>query len=89
MSREAEELFGLGSKEVLGRSADAVLADAETGAGVSAAWGGGPAWSARPSAGRRGDGRPVPVSLSLTQLALGVGATGWLLVAMDSEPAHR
>jgi PAS domain S-box-containing protein len=33
-SREAEELFGLTSEEVLGRSADAVLADAETGAGV-------------------------------------------------------
>ena len=88
-SREAEELFGLASEEVLGRSADAVLADAETGAGVSAAGGGGTAWSLGPRPVRRGDGRPVPVSLSLTPLALGVGATGWLLVAMDAELAHR
>lgn len=47
-SREAEELFGLESEEVLGRPADAVLADTETGAGVSAAGGGGAAWSLGP-----------------------------------------
>ena len=88
-SREAEELFGLASEEVLGRSADAVLADTETGAGISSAAGdGGTAWSLGPRPVRRGDGRPVPVSLSLTPLALGVGATGWLLVAVDSELAH-
>ncbi len=88
-SREAEELFGLASEEVLGRSADAVLADTETGAGVSSAAGdGGTAWSLDPRPVRRGDGRPAPVSLSLTPLALGVGATGWLLVARDSELAH-
>jgi PAS domain S-box-containing protein len=88
-SREAEELFGLASEEVLGRSADAVLADTETGAGISSAAGdGGTAWSLGPRPVRRGDGRPVPGSLSLTPLALGVGATGWLLVAVDSEPAH-
>ncbi|WP_055714290.1 SpoIIE family protein phosphatase [Streptomyces torulosus] len=87
-SREAEELFGLVSEEVLGRSADAVLADAETGAGVSAA-GGGAAWSLGPRPVRRGDGRPVSVSLSLTPLALGADATGWLLTAMDAELAHR
>ncbi|MEU5194460.1 SpoIIE family protein phosphatase [Streptomyces scabiei] len=88
-SREAEELFGLTSEEVLGRSADAVLADAETGAGVSAAGCGGTAWSLGPRQVRRGDGRPVSVSLSLTPLALGAGATGWLLTAMDAELAHR
>ena len=88
-SREAEELFGLASEEVLGRSADAVLADTETGAGISSAAGdGGTAWSLGPRPVRRGDGRPVSVSLSLTPLALGVGATGWLLVAVDSELAH-
>ncbi|GAQ65471.1 SpoIIE family protein phosphatase [Streptomyces scabiei] len=88
-SREAEELFGLESEEVLGRPADAVLADTETGAGVSAAGGGGAAWSLGPRPVRRGDGRPVSVSLSLTPLALGAGATGWLLTAMDAELAHR
>jgi serine phosphatase RsbU (regulator of sigma subunit)/PAS domain-containing protein/anti-sigma regulatory factor (Ser/Thr protein kinase) len=87
-SREAEELFGLASEEVLGRSADAVLADAETGAGVSAA-GGGTAWSLGRRPVRRGDGSPVSVSLSLTPLGLGAGATGWLLTAMDAELAHR
>ncbi|PIM68389.1 hypothetical protein CTU88_32515 [Streptomyces sp. JV178] len=88
-SRAAEELFGLASEEVLGRSADAVLADAETGAGVSAAGGGGAAWSLGPRPVRRGDGRPVSVSLSLIPLALGVDATGWLMTAMDAELAHR
>jgi PAS domain-containing protein len=88
-SREAEELFALTSEEVLGRSADAVLADTETGAGVSAAGGGGAAWSLGPRPVRRGDGRPVSVSLSLTRLALGAGASGWLLTAMDAELAHR
>ncbi|MFF4692338.1 SpoIIE family protein phosphatase [Streptomyces sp. NPDC001307] len=88
-SREAEELFALASEEVLGRSADAVLADTETGAGVSAAGGGGAAWSLGPRPVRRGDGRPVSVSLSLTPLTLGVGATGWLLTAVDAELAHR
>ncbi|GHE46351.1 SpoIIE family protein phosphatase [Streptomyces capitiformicae] len=88
-SREAEALFGLASEEVLGRSADAVLADTETGVGVSAAGGGGAAWSLGPRRVRRGDGSPVSVSLSLTPLVLGAGATGWLLTAMDAELAHR
>jgi PAS domain S-box-containing protein len=88
-SREAEELFGLASEEVLGRSADAVLTDTETGAGVSVSDGGGTAWPLGPRPVRRGDGRPVSVSLSLTPLALGAGATGWLLTAMDAELAHR
>ena len=88
-SREAEELFGLSSEEVLGRSADAVLADGGTGAGVPVAGGGDMAWSLGPRPVRRGDGRPVSVSLSLTPLAREVGATGWLLVAMDADLAHR
>ncbi|WP_364713057.1 SpoIIE family protein phosphatase [Streptomyces ossamyceticus] len=88
-SREAEELFGLASEEVLGRSAHAVLADAETGAGVSTAGGGGAAWSLGSRPVRRGDGRPVSVSLSLIPLALGADATGWLLTAMEAELAHR
>ncbi|MDX3524641.1 SpoIIE family protein phosphatase [Streptomyces scabiei] len=88
-SREAEELFGLTSEEVLGRSVDAVLTDAGTGAGVSAAGGGDMAWSLGSRTVRRGDGRPVSVSLSLTPLAREGGATEWLLVAMDAELAHR
>ncbi|MFE9454734.1 SpoIIE family protein phosphatase [Streptomyces sp. NPDC006739] len=88
-SREAEELFGLASEEVLGQSADAVLADTETGAGISAVGGGGAAWSLGTRPVRRGDGRPVSVSLSLIPLALGVDATGWLMTAMDAELAHR
>ncbi|MEU9482026.1 SpoIIE family protein phosphatase [Streptomyces sp. NPDC048191] len=88
-SREAQELFGRPPDDVLGRFADSVLADAETGVGVSAAGGSGMAGSLGVRRVRRGDGRLVSVALSLTPLAHGEGGAGWMLVAMDTELVHQ
>nr|WP_234315204.1 SpoIIE family protein phosphatase [Streptomyces globisporus] len=94
-SREAQELFGRAADEVLGQPADTILsdadadADAETGVGMWAAARRDAPASLGVTRVRRGDGRPVSVSLFLTPLAHREGGAGWLLVAMDADLAHQ
>ncbi|MEV7017085.1 hypothetical protein C1708_28890 [Streptomyces sp. DH-12] len=87
-SREAEELFGHLPSEVLGRSADEILADAATGAGVYSA-GGARAQELGIRSVRRRDGGPLSVALTLKPLSYGATGSAWLVVATDAEGLHR
>ncbi|MFJ4616728.1 SpoIIE family protein phosphatase [Streptomyces sp. NPDC088812] len=87
-SPEAEELFGLRADDVLGRSADAVLAAAGTGADAPLAGDRDTTRLLGARVVRRGDGRSLEVMLSLTPLAHGDGAFGWILMAAGAEQAH-
>ncbi|MFD7133465.1 SpoIIE family protein phosphatase [Streptomyces sp. NPDC059894] len=87
-SPEAEELFGLKAEDVLGRSADTVLADAETGADTPMVGDRDTTRLLGARVVRRGDGRSLTVTLSLTPLAQREAAFGWLLTATDTELVH-
>ncbi|WP_416979602.1 PAS domain-containing protein [Streptomyces sp. T028] len=87
-SQEAEELFGHRPLEVLGRSVGEILADAETGVGLS------PTGDARAQeigtrSVRRRDGRVVSAALTLSPLSHGVTGPAWLVVASDAELLRR
>jgi PAS domain S-box-containing protein len=82
-SPEAEALFGHRPDEVLGRSADAILTDTLTGAGLLPTADSPGAYGIRSV--RRRDGRPVPVALAVNPLAHGASGAAWLVVAMSVE----
>ncbi|NBM15797.1 PAS domain-containing protein, partial [Streptomyces sp. GC420] len=82
-SSEAEALFGHRPDEVLGRSADAVLTDTATGAGLAPTTGSSGTYGIRSV--RHRDGRLVPVALTLDPFAHGTGGAAWLVVAMSVE----
>lgn len=83
-SQEAEELFGHRPLEVLGRSVDEILADTETGAGLSPS-GDGQSQALEVRSVRRRDGRPVSVAVTLSPLSHGAAGSAWLVVATDAE----
>ncbi|POX50087.1 PAS domain S-box protein [Streptomyces sp. Ru72] len=87
-SHEAEELFGHRPLEVIGRSADEILADTETGAGLAQS-GDVRAQELGTRSVRRRDGTLVSVALTLSPLSHGATGSAWLVVAADAELLRR
>lgn len=87
-SREAEELFGHRPLDVLGRSADEILADTETGVGLCSP-GDGRAKDLGIRPVRHRDGRSVYVALALSPLSHGAAGAAWLVTATDVEVLHQ
>ncbi|SEB81193.1 SpoIIE family protein phosphatase [Streptomyces sp. TLI_105] len=83
-SREAEALFGYRPDEVLGRPADAILADADTGAGVFAD---GRRRGRTPDirSVRHRDGHRVDVAVDCRRLSDGASGVAWLVRAMPAR----
>ncbi|MEV4331101.1 SpoIIE family protein phosphatase [Streptomyces sp. NPDC049597] len=83
-SREAEKLFGYRPDEVLGRPADVILADADTGTGLFTASGGrGRTPKIRPV--RRRDGHRVEAAVNCSRLPHGTSGVAWLVRAMPAR----